>query len=39
MKDFIKTIMAFCESIGRARAATTLTRQGKIEEARRVMLS
>lgn len=39
MKNLFKKFLAFCESLGRARAATTLTRQGKFEEARQVMLS
>lgn len=30
-------LMSFAEELGKARAATTLSRMGKYEEARRVM--
>ena len=36
MKTFWETILAFLESVGRARAANELVRAGKYEEARRL---
>jgi hypothetical protein len=37
MKSFLKTVVAFFESIGKARAATYYSRMGDYESARRVM--
>lgn len=38
MKKFLTTLLSCFEAMGRARAASMLTRQGKIEEARKIML-
>jgi len=37
MKNFLKTLFAICESMGRARAATYFARQGNYEAAKKVM--
>ncbi len=37
MKSFFNTIVAFFESVGRARAATHYTRMGDYESARKIM--
>ncbi len=37
MKSFLKTVVAFFESIGKARAATYYSRLGNYEAARKVM--
>lgn len=36
MKTFFKTVLNIVESVARARAASVLTRQGKIEEAKKL---
>lgn len=36
MKNFINTLYEICLSIGQARAASLLARQGRIEEAKAV---
>jgi len=38
MKKLFASILSYFEAMGQARAASMLTRQGKIEEARKVML-
>ena len=37
MKTFLHYIFVFCESFGKARAATYFVRQGDYESARKVM--
>jgi hypothetical protein len=37
MKSFLKTVVAFFESIGKARAATYYSRMGDYAAARKVM--
>jgi len=37
MKTVLNTIVAFFESVGRARAATHYTRMGNYEAARKIM--
>ena len=39
MKNFFNTIYSICISIGQARAATALAREGRYSEARAIMLS
>jgi hypothetical protein len=36
MKNFLNTLYEICLSIGQARAASILARQGKIEEAKAI---
>jgi hypothetical protein len=36
MKSFMRSFLAFCEALGQARAAASLTRAGKIEEAKAI---
>jgi hypothetical protein len=36
MRDFWESLVAIFESIGRARAAAALTREGRYEEARKI---
>lgn len=38
MKNFLNSIYEICISIGQARAATALAREGRYAEARAVML-
>ncbi len=37
MMNILKVFYSILESIGKARAATYLTRQGRIDEARKIM--
>ncbi len=37
MKQFLKTLFALCESLGKARAASYYSRQGNYEAAKKVM--
>jgi len=37
MKNFLQILFVFCESFGKARAATYFTRMGDYESARKVM--
>jgi len=38
MKNFINNFFAFCESFGKARAAAHLSRMGRFDLAKEVML-
>jgi|APGre2960657373_1045057.scaffolds.fasta_scaffold52743_3 ApbE superfamily uncharacterized protein (UPF0280 family) len=39
MKNFLNTLYGICISIGQARAASALAREGRYAEARAIMLS
>ena len=36
MKSLMRSFLSFCEALGQARAAASLTRAGKIEEAKAI---
>jgi len=39
MKNFLKSLVNILESLNKARAATALSRQGKFEKAKQLMIA